>query len=42
MRPDDRGRRSPRRAAHPSSSDFRHGLDGIEPEEPSDIKELPA
>ncbi|MFH8624136.1 catalase family protein [Streptomyces vietnamensis] len=31
-----------RRAAYPASSDFRHRLNGIEPEEPSDIKELPA
>ncbi|MER6186426.1 hypothetical protein [Streptomyces sp. NPDC001652] len=31
-----------RRAAYPASSDFRHRFNGIEPQEPSDIKELPA
>jgi len=31
-----------RRTAYPSSSDFRHGVNGIEPQEPSSIDELPA
>ncbi|WP_416980550.1 hypothetical protein [Streptomyces sp. T028] len=31
-----------RRAAYPASSDFRHRFNGIEPREPSDIKDLPA
>ncbi|WHM35448.1 catalase family protein [Streptomyces sp. BPTC-684] len=31
-----------RRAAYPSSSDFRHRLNGIDPQEPASIKELPA
>jgi hypothetical protein len=31
-----------RRAAYPASSDFRHRFNGIEPQEPSHIKELPA
>ncbi|WP_020117028.1 hypothetical protein [Streptomyces canus] len=31
-----------RRAAYSASSAFRHRFNGIEPQEPSDIKELPA
>ncbi|MFI6438053.1 catalase family protein [Streptomyces sp. NPDC050759] len=30
------------RAAYPASSDFRHRFNGIQPQEPSNIKELPA
>ncbi|MGW2860189.1 hypothetical protein [Streptomyces sp. NPDC001205] len=30
-----------RRAAYPASSDFRHRVNGVAPQEPSDIKELP-
>ncbi|MFD0370162.1 hypothetical protein [Streptomyces sp. NPDC127114] len=31
-----------RRAAYPSSSDFRHRLNGVDPQEPASVKELPA